>query len=170
MSGDVYVEFPQKKWEERLAIEYSLMQENEPTFDIVDDKLYHYMGVIIGSGLYEDGYFKVEIILPRSFPYDPPEVIWHTRIWHPNFSDEVPAKVCDQIFKDKWSPSLHVITVIGALRSLLNEPNPDDPLNMQAAIEMKNNPEIFKARVREYIVKYARPEQAFDERKLFNIF
>ena len=170
MEGETYVELPEQAWYRRLALEYSLVQEHEPNFNIVDNDLTHYRGVIIGTGYYEGGYFKVEIFLPRSFPYDPPEVVWHTRIWHPNFSDEVPAKVCDQIFKDKWSPSLHVITVIGALRSLLNEPNPDDPLNMQAAIEMKNNPEIFKARVREYIVKYARPEQAFDERKLFNIF
>jgi len=161
--GGIYVELPEKAWERRLGLEYQLMQEHEPNFDIVDGDLTHYKGVIIGTGYYEGGFYKVEIYLPRSFPYDPPEVIWHTRIWHPNFSDESPARICDEIFKDKWSPSVHVFTVVEALRSLLNEPNPEDPLNAIAAAEMKYRPDIFLSRVREYIRKYATPEQAFSE-------
>ncbi len=156
-----YAELPEAMWYKRLSIEYSLVQEHEPNFSPVDGDLTHYEGVIIGSGLYESGYFRVEIFIPRSFPFHPPDVVWHTRIWHPNFSDEVPARVCESIIKDHWSPSLHVITVIEALRSLLNDPNPDDPLNAVAAMELKMRPDIFEARVREYIARFATPEQAF---------
>ncbi|HID04768.1 MAG TPA: ubiquitin-conjugating enzyme E2 [Candidatus Caldiarchaeum subterraneum] len=166
VEGEVYVELPEQAWYRRLSLEYSLVQEHEPNFNVVDGDLTHYRGVIIGMGYYEGGYFRVEIFLPRSFPYDPPEVVWHTRIWHPNFSDETPARVCDEIVKSKWSPANHVVTVIEALRSLLNEPNPDDPLNALAAAEMKNNPDIFIARVQEYIKKFATPEQAFSEESI----
>jgi len=150
-------------WHRRLGLEYALVQEHEQTFNAVDGDLTHYEGVIVGTGLYESGCFRVEIFLPRSFPFHPPDVVWHTRIWHPNFSDEVPARVCESVFKDHWSPSLHIITVIESLRSLLNEPNPDDPLNAIAAMEMKMRPDIFGARVRDYIERYATPEQAFQD-------
>jgi len=156
-------QLPEALWSRRLALEYKLMRENEPTFDIVDDQLTHYRGVIIGEGLYEGGFFKVEIIVPRTFPYTPPDVIWWTRIWHPNFTDEVPARICESIFKNDWSPSLHLFSIVEALRNLLNNPNPDDPLNTFAAAEMKYRPDIFEARVRAYIELYARPEYAFQE-------
>ena len=158
-------ELPEPLWYKRLAIEYKLIHEHEPLFDIVEGDLTHYEGVLIGSGLYEGGYFRVEIILSRSFPFVPPKVIWWTRIWHPNFTDEVPARICESIFKDDWKPPLHLITVIGALRNLLNNPNPDDPLNTIAAMEMKFRPDIFKARVRQYIELYARPEKSFNKVK-----
>ncbi|MFH7836253.1 MAG: hypothetical protein QXL51_06630, partial [Candidatus Aenigmatarchaeota archaeon] len=58
-------ELPELMWEKRLALEYKLMRENEPLFDIVDNDLTHYMGVIVGSGIYENGYFRVEIFVPR---------------------------------------------------------------------------------------------------------
>lgn len=157
----IYVELPDQAWHKRLALEYALVQENEPNFDAVDGDLTHYEGVILGTGLYQDGYFRVEIILPRSYPYHPPEVIWHTRIWHPNFSDEVPARACESVLKDHWSPSLRVVAVIESLRSLLNNPNADDPLNAVAAFEMKTRPDIFEARAREYVLNYATPEQAY---------
>lgn len=153
-------ELPELLWHKRLALEYKLVHEHEPLFDIVAGDLTHYKGVLVGSGIYEGGYFKVEILIPRSFPYVPPDVIWWTRIWHPNFTDEVPARICESILKEDWSPSLHVITVIETLRNLLNNPNPDDPLNTIAAMEMKFRPDIFAARVRQYIEMFARPEQA----------
>ena len=59
--------------------------------------------------------------------------------------------------------SLHLFSIVEALRNLLNNPNPDDPLNTFAAAEMKYRPDMFEARVRRYIELYARPELAFQE-------
>jgi ubiquitin-protein ligase len=53
------------------------------------------------------------------------------------------------------------VAVIESLRNLLNNPNPDDPLNPVAAFEYKNRPDLFTARVRQFIEEYASPEQAF---------
>ncbi|MEM0383480.1 MAG: ubiquitin-conjugating enzyme E2 [Candidatus Caldarchaeum sp.] len=158
---NVYAELPESAWHRRLALEYSLIQENEPTFSPVENDLTHYEGVIIGTNMYEGGYFKVEILIPRSYPYFPPDILWHTRIWHPNFSDTVPARVCESVFKDHWSPSLRIVAVIEALRNLLNNPNPEDPLNPVAAFEYKHRPDLFMARVRQFLEVYASPEEAF---------
>jgi len=160
---NLYVELPESAWHKRLALEYSLIQEHEPTFYPVENDLTHYEGVIVGTDLYAGGYFKVEIILPRSYPFYPPDVIWHTRVWHPNFSDSVPARVCDSVFKEHWSPSLRLVAIIESLRNLLNNPNPEDPLNPIAAFEYKNRPDIFVARVRQFVEEYASPDQVFKQ-------
>lgn len=151
---------PEPRWAKRLAQEYQLMKNYEPTFDAKDGDLTHYKGTIIGTGIFEGGVFVVEILLLREFPFVPPQVVWHTRIWHPNFTDEAPARVCESIFNRDWFPNMHVVSVIEALKNLLANPNPDDPLNVWAAYEMKYYPERFVARVREYIRLYATPEKA----------
>ncbi|MCL7385292.1 MAG: ubiquitin-conjugating enzyme E2 [Thaumarchaeota archaeon] len=162
---ETYSELPEPLWNKRLAVEYRLMQERDPPlFDIVDGDLTHYTGVIVGSGYYEGGYFKVEIKIPRAYPYVPPNVIWHTRVWHPNFTDEVPARICESIFKDDWRPGLYLVNIVEALQNLLANPNPDDPLNSIAAYEMKYRPDVFFNRVRYYIQLYATPEKVFEKK------
>lgn len=151
---------PEARWEKRLAQEYQLIRNYEPTFDAVEGDLTHYKGTIIGSGIYDGGIFVVELFLHRAFPYVPPQVIWHTRIWHPNFTDEVPARICESILNKDWYPNMHVVSVIEALKNLLANPNPDDPLNTYAAHELKTRPDWFVARVRQYIRAYATPENA----------
>lgn len=156
-------ELPETMWEKRLALEYRLLREHEPLFDIVDNDLTHFVGVVAGSGLYQDGYFRVEVTIPRAFPYTPPEIAWHTRIWHPNFSDDVPARICESLLKEDWQPRVHIFTILETLRSLLSDPNPDDPLNGVAAVEMKHRPDLFESHARYYITLYATPEQAFHD-------
>ena len=146
---------------ERLAIEYSLMVNEEPTFDCVKGDLTRYRGVIIGSGMYEKGFFRVEVVIPREFPFLPPKIIWYTKIWHPNISYDSPAKVCESILNRDWVPSLHIFSIIETMRALLSYPNPDDPLNTKAARQMKSKSSKFNKQVKENISKHASPELAF---------
>ena len=118
---------PEQLWFKRLALEYQLIRNYEPTFDAVDGDLTHYKGVIVGTGYYEGGFFLVEIFLDRTFPYTPPRVVWHTRIWHPNFTDESPARICESILTKDWEPNTNVIAVIEALKNLLSQPQPRRP-------------------------------------------
>ncbi len=150
---------PEQLWFKRLALEYQLIRNYEPTFDAVEGDLTHYRGVIVGTGYYEGGFFLVELFLDRTFPYTPPKVVWHTRIWHPNFTDEAPARICESILTKDWEPNTNVIAVIEALKNLLSNPNPDDPLNAWAAYEMKSSFNTFLARVRQYIELHASPEK-----------
>ena len=45
--------------------------------------------------------------------------------------------------------------VIEAIRNLLNFPNPNDPLNLEAAEMMRNNPERFRNQAVDWVKKYA---------------
>ena len=47
-------------------------------------------------------------------------------------------------------------SVLLSIQSLLAEPNPDDPLNNEAASEWKSNKKVAESRAREYTLKYAK--------------
>jgi hypothetical protein len=47
-------------------------------------------------------------------------------------------------------------SVLLSIQSLLAEPNPDDPLNNQAAEEWKTNKKAAEAKAKEFTIKYAK--------------
>lgn len=99
-----------------------------------------YFNVIISgpdSSPYSGGVFKLELFLPEEYPMAPPKVRFLTKIYHPNI-DKI-GRICLDILKDKWSPALQIRTVLLSIQALLSAPNPDDPLNNEAADLWKAN-------------------------------
>ena len=69
--------------------------------------------------------FKFEI--SENYPYDPPQVLCTTKIWHPNI--DLDGNVCLNILRKDWKPVLSINHVIFGLETLFLSPNPTDPLN-----------------------------------------
>lgn len=86
---------------------------------------------------FEGGAFKAELLLPDDYPLSPPKVVFDTKIYHPNIDNL--GRICLDILKKNWSPALQIKSVLLSIQSLLSEPNPDDPLNNEAADKWKNN-------------------------------
>jgi len=119
----------------------------------------HFQVLIAGpqDSPYERGQYQLELFLPEDYPMCPPKVRFLTRIYHPNV-DRL-GRICLDILKDKWSPALQIRTVLLSIQALMSAPNPDDPLNEEAAREWKQNESAAFARAKEWNAQYASGRQ-----------
>jgi len=99
------------------------------------------------DGLYKDAEFKFTATIPQTYPYDPPKVVCNTLIYHPNIDWE--GHVCLNILRADWMPVLNLGSVLFGLVTLFVEPNPDDPLNKEAAQLMIENYSKFEQNVKQ---------------------
>ena len=111
--------------------------------------------MIIGSvgTPYEGGIFRLKITFPRDYPFHPPVIKFNTRIFHPNISES--GDICLDILKNHWSPAYTISQTLLSIVSLLSDPNPDDPLNPEAAQIYKTNRTLYNSTVRDYIHNFS---------------
>jgi len=99
------------------------------------------------EGHYKGAGFHFTGDIPSQYPYEPPKVLCQTPIYHPNIDLE--GHVCLNILREDWKPVLNLGSVIFGLLTLFVNPNPDDPLNKDAANLMLDNPRDFERNVRD---------------------
>eukprot|EP01134_Creolimax_fragrantissima_P000410 CFRG0410T1 len=101
--------------------------------------------ILPDEGLYKKGIFRFSFTLPNSYPFEPPKVKCMSKIYHPNIDLE--GNVCLNILREDWKPVLSVNAVIHGMLHLFYEPNPNDPLNHDAAKVLRANQSRFASNV-----------------------
>lgn len=107
---------------------------------------------------YEGGTFKLEINIPERYPFEPPQIKFLTKIYHPNI--DTAGRICLDVLKampqGSWKPAHNISTVLTSIQLLLSEPNPDDGLMADISAEYKHNRPLFEGKAREWVSKYAK--------------
>lgn len=116
------------------------------------------------GSIYAGGQYGLVVSLPSDYPFKPPLVTFATRIYHPNVTNDNVGSICLSILKpENWKPASKLLGVLEAIRSLLVEPQPDDPLEARIADEYKNNRKEFEKNAKSYVARYAKAAPTFDD-------
>lgn len=111
---------------------------------------------------YAGGVFDLVVTFPSRYPLEPPNVKFRTKIYHPNISHD--GNICLDVLnlppKGSWSPASSLRTVLLSIQLLLSEPNPNDPLDADAAREYLSNKQLFLSRAAELTRRCAVPGRA----------
>lgn len=111
---------------------------------------------------YSGGKFGLKIVLPPNYPFTAPIVTFHTRIYHPNVTNDAAGDICIGLLKsDQWKPASKLCAVIDAVRGLLSQPNPDDPLEPRIAEQCVQRPAEFAKIATEFTKRYATAADPF---------
>ena len=95
---------------------------------------------------WKGGKYKFTFTIPAEYPIKPPKAHCDTPIYHPNI--DTAGNVCLNILRDDWKPVLNVYSVVSGVLYLFIEPNPNDPLNHEAAAVLRSNKATFERNVR----------------------
>ena len=144
--------------QKRIAKELKDIERDPPancSAGPIGDDLYKWKALIMGpsDSPYQDGFFHLQITFPIDYPFKAPKIIFTTKIYHPNINSN--GQICLDILKNQWSPALTISKVLLSISSLLDDPNPKDPLVPDIANQYMNNRKKYDDTAREWTRKYA---------------
>ena len=147
---------------------YKQMEKNPPeyfSFGLVNNNPYEWNITIFGQPktLYADSILPAVIKFTPEFPFKPPTMYFKCKMWHPNI-DFKTGKVCISILHEpgndplneqeqageRWLPIHTVESIVISVMSMLEEPNPESPLNVEANRDYMTDRKRYNQKVRRF--------------------
>ncbi|KAM3418152.1 hypothetical protein BST61_g6356 [Cercospora zeina] len=150
--------------ERALMNEYkTLSKETWTDISLINDNIFEWSVALIvlnPDSIYYGGYYKAKMTFPKNYPYEPPTFTFTRPLWHPNVYTD--GRLCISILHqpgedlmsgedagERWSPVQRVESVLISVLSLLDDAECSSPANVDAGVQLRNDPEGYKKRVAE---------------------
>eukprot|EP01060_Flectonema_neradi_P031948 TRINITY_DN4981_c0_g1_i1.p1 TRINITY_DN4981_c0_g1~~TRINITY_DN4981_c0_g1_i1.p1 ORF type:complete len:149 (+),score=24.74 TRINITY_DN4981_c0_g1_i1:49-495(+) len=143
----------------RIKKEYIDLQKeplaNTSAGPVSESDLFTWKATIMGpeGSPYQGGIFFLNIHFPVDYPFKPPRLQFTTKIYHPNINAN--GGICVDTIKENWSPALTIGRVLLSISSLLDDPNPNDPLVPEVARIYKTDRALYNKTAQQWTRKYA---------------
>jgi len=106
---------------------------------------------------WEGGTFKLRLEFSEEYPLKPPQVKFTTKMFHPNVYAN--GNICLDILQNKWTPIYDIAAILTSIQSLLGDPNPNSPANVEAAKLFQENRREYNRRVQQSVENSWEPEE-----------
>ena len=122
---------------------------------LVLNNIFKWKAIILGpiNTPYEGGIFKIFISIPKKYPFEPPTIIFKTKIYHPNIDSS--GNICSDLFNTQWSPAFKISHILLYISFILSEPDINNCSVPDIANILKNNPELYRDIAKEHTRIYA---------------
>ncbi|KAJ6235119.1 ubiquitin-conjugating enzyme e2-23 kda-like [Anaeramoeba flamelloides] len=141
----------------RIQIDVTKLMMQGYKLELINKQIDHFRIKIQGpkDSPYEGGEWTLNVRLPFEYPYKSPSIGFVNRIYHPNI-DFRSGSVCLDVLNQTWTPVFELQNIFEIfLPQLLLYPNPNDPLNEEAAKVMQLNKKDYERKAREFTKQYA---------------
>lgn len=117
------------------------------------------------DSVYQEGTYELRFLLPDNYPLKPPHITMMTKTFHVNISDikdeqvgvqEFGYKICVDFLDENWTADYTLEKCLVAIQLLLDTPEPDSPLNGDAARIFKRSRAAYDRIARKYTRDFAR--------------
>ncbi|KAJ6235666.1 protein crossbronx-related [Anaeramoeba flamelloides] len=154
-----------------ISLEYSLICESDIPSGIyvlpdLSDILQWNGVIFLRHGKYSSGVFQFKINFPRSFPNDPPSVIFQTNPFHPQIDSNGKLNLLPAF--PKWTPySDHVIDILRYTKSIFYPILTTNYINIDAFQLLLTKPKEFEKKIKKSIEKSLRLFSGNDQNSIF---
>jgi ubiquitin-conjugating enzyme E2 D len=126
------------------------------SIDSVNDDLFTWDVTMSGpdNSPYAGGKFVLRVVFPEQYPFKPPLLSFQTTVYHPSVQTAT-GEVCGAVL-GTWGPTLTAQHCLLTVYSLLQDPNPDHPLEQEIAQLLATKPKEFEKMAKKYTKEYAK--------------
>lgn len=112
-----------------------------------NDNIYEWDAKITGGkDTPHDGLtYNLKVRIGEDYPRKPPQIFFTSKIFHPNVYRD--GKICIDILQNQWAPTMRIITALVSIQSLLDDPNPNSPANVDAAKVYRTSMKQYKEEI-----------------------
>ena len=141
--------------QERVKLEKNPLAFVESIETVADD-VFQWDCTIAGppDSPYAGGHFVVRLEFPAQYPFKPPKLVFQTKVYHPSVM-QTTGEICQAVL-GQWGPTLNAEHCLLTVYSLLQDPQPDHPLDDDIAQQLSSKPKEFEKMAKKFTKEYAK--------------